>query len=411
MLTDAEPPTEGGDPTAAAHRGSLSVVYFTVFLDLLAFGILLPALPYWTRDLGGGGLGLGVVLSSYSVAQFFGSPLFGALSDRWGRRPILLLCLVGSTLSLTAVAFAPSLWLLCLARALAGLFGGSIATAQAYISDVTTRARRTRALGLLGACIGLGFVLGPAIGALVVALGYGFKGAALVAAVLALVNLGWAALRLREPSVPAHQRSQRTDRFSALRIGFQNARVARLLVANFLITGTFVSLETTFAFFGADRFGLDAVGFGMVMFGIGMILVVIQGGAIGRLSDRFDDRPIARVGVVAMSLGVLLLVPVHSLSQALPALVILAIGRGLVSPTLSSLVSKNVAESEQGAVLGGYQAMAAAARATVPLGAGLLYDVGSGWPYVAAAVMAAIAFFVLASSSAKEQLTPVVIST
>jgi MFS family permease len=172
-------PDAPGD--AGSSRTSLAVVYFTVFLDMLGFGLVLPVLPYWARDLGASGLALGTVLTSYSLAQLFGSTVFGKLSDRYGRRPLLLASLAGTTVSMLLSAAAPTLGLLAGARALAGFFGGSIATAQAYIADRTSVAERPRAMGLLGAAIGLGFVLGPALGAAVVALGFGFPTAALIA--------------------------------------------------------------------------------------------------------------------------------------------------------------------------------------------------------------------------------------
>jgi DHA1 family tetracycline resistance protein-like MFS transporter len=195
----------GGPP---ADRAALAIVYLTVFIDLLGFGIILPSLPYYARDLGATGLDLGILFSAYSVAQLAGSALLGRLSDHHGRRPILLLSLAGSAASMFLSGLAGGLAALSLARALAGVFGGSIGTAQAYIADVTPRAERARYMGLLGAAIGVGFVLGPALGAGLLALGFGFRGAAFAAGGLAALNFASALVRLPESrrSDPAAER-------------------------------------------------------------------------------------------------------------------------------------------------------------------------------------------------------------
>ncbi|HUP23737.1 MAG TPA: MFS transporter [Thermoanaerobaculia bacterium] len=382
----------GTRPDAAGgSRTSLAVVYFTVFLDMLGFGLVLPVLPYWARELGASGLALGTVLTSYSLAQLFGSTVFGRLSDRYGRRPLLLASLAGTTVSMLLSAAAPTLGLLAGARALAGFFGGSIATAQAYIADRTDLSERPRAMGLLGAAIGLGFVLGPALGAAVVALGFGFPTAALIAATLALANLLIAAVRLEESHV---SRAERPGRLATLRRHWSDGPMRSLLLANFFLTGSFVVLETTFAYFGAVRFGLGAAGFGLVMFGIGAVMVVVQGSLFGSLSQRFGVAALARSGAALCCVALLVLPLFDALPFAVAALALIAVGRALAAPSLSTLVSVGAGD-EQGALMGLLQSLAAASRASIPVLAGWLYDVEIGLPYLAGSGLALVGLLLL----------------
>lgn len=379
--------------SGATRRPPLQL-YLHVLLDLLGFGLLLPLLPFWIQDQGRGAVMLGLVLSAYSATQFIASPLLGRLSDRIGRRPVLLLCLGVSGLSMVLVANAHAVWMVCVARALAGCFGGTIATAQSYVADCTDDADRTRWLGLLGAAIGISFVLGPALGVVCVVLGLGLNQVAAVAGGLAALNWMIALFRLEEsPRIRARERADTP--LDRLEISGYQGTVRHLLLANFLMTATFVTLETAFPFFGAERFDLDATGFGLVMFGIGMVLVLVQGGAVGRASRRFGDRPVAVGGALAMAIAFVGLLPATTLWVTLPPLALLALGRGLLTPTLTSMLTKAATASRRGAALGSYQSMAAAARALIPPVSGFLYDVGSLLPFVFGGLLATLCWLSL----------------
>ena len=387
------------------HRASLLVVYATVFLDLLGFGIILPSLPFFARRLmvGGGedspalGLGIGLLFMSYSLAQMVGAAILGRLSDRIGRRPVLLLSLTGSALSFFLSGLAQTLLFLCLARALAGLFGGSISTAQAYIADVTTKQERAKYMGMLGASIGMGFVLGPALGAGLIVLGFGFAGAAFCASGLAVINLVFGFWRLREPE--RHRLASglgAPGNWARLVAAWRRPVVAAPLVATFLTTFGFVSMETTFAFLGKARFALDERSFGLALVFAGIVMIIVQGALIGRLTQSFGVRPVAIVGALLMGVALSAFTVVFTLSTALAALGLLAFSQGLASPSLSTLLSQASREDEQGATLGLGQSMAALARAFGPLVAGALYDVSHSAPYLvagAAGLLAAVWLF------------------
>ncbi|RMH18567.1 MAG: MFS transporter [Acidobacteria bacterium] len=374
-------------PTDRPHRASLAVVYLVVFLDLLGFGIILPSLPYFARQLGASGLLLGILFTSYSLAQLIGAAFLGRLSDRFGRRPVLLLSLLGATLAMVASGLAHALPALVLARALAGLFGGSIATAQAYVADVTSPEERARYMGLLGASIGSGFVFGPVLGAGVLALGWGFPGSAFVAAGLSAGNLAFAAVKLRE-SHPGDAAPQRREGWLA---ALRRPHLGPVLAAIFLVTFSFVGMETTFAFFSADRFGLSERDFALVLTYAGLVMIAVQGGLVGRLTRRFGVRPVAVCGGLLMAAALAALPFGPTLAATLAVLGALAAGQGLAVPSLTTLVSQLSDRDEQGTVLGVSQSLASAARASGPLAAGALYDLHLAAPYLLGGVLALLA--------------------
>lgn len=363
------------------RHSPLLVVYLTVFVDLLGFGIILPLLPFYAERFGATGVWVGALLTAYSATQFLGAPLMGRLSDRIGRRPVLLLSLAGSTLSLTLTGFADSLALLLVGRSLAGLFGGSIATAQAYIADVTPPAQRAKYMGLLGASIGLGFVFGPAIGAGLSSAGFG--AAAFVAAGLAFANLVFAYFKLAE-SRPAGRTTSARARLTVANLtdALRHPSIGGILTATFLVTFAFVSVEATAALFGERRFGLTAAALGVGFTLLGLVIAGVQGGAIGRLTSRYGERTVAAAGAVLMGVALLLVPLTHSLAFAGAVGVVLALGQGLATPTLSSLLSQQSDADEQGGTLGLGQSFSALARAVGPIVAGWLYDRGESLPYV-----------------------------
>ena len=376
---------------------ALFVVYFTVFIDLLGFGIILPSLPFFAERFGATGTWVGAIVTAYSAAQFLGAPLLGRLSDRVGRRPVLLMSLVGSAVSLTLSGLADGLWLLLGARALAGLFGGSISTAQACVADLTTPEERGRAMGMLGASIGLGFVFGPALGALLGRSGFG--AAAFTAAGLAATNAILAYFVLPETRTAEGRRTGRPGLAVAL-----NALTSRglggLLLATFLTTFGFVAMEATFALLGERRFALTARGLGLVFTFAGVVMVIVQGGLVGRLSRRFGERRVAVAGALLMAVGLVLLPFVWQIGGALVALGVLSAGQGLSSPMLSTLLSRSSGSGEQGSTLGLGQAFSAAARAVGPLVAGLLFDFAPWQPYVVSAILCVAAAGLVAATAA-----------
>ena len=367
------------------NRATLVIVYATVFLDLLGFGILLPSLPYYAKNLGASGFLLGLLFSSYSLAQFVGAAVMGRVSDAFGRRPVLLLALAGSAVSMTAAGFANSLLGLGLARSFAGLFGGSISAAQAVIADLTAREERAKYMGLLGAAIGGGFVLGPALGAALLFAGYGFPAAAFCAAGLAALNFLFALAKLPE-SKPANAGPRPLlPRWASV---FTRPALLRLLAASFCSTFAFVGMETTLAYLVKARFELDERGFGGLLVFVGMVAVLVQGGLVGRIAGRIGVGRTAVTGAAVMA-GTLAALPfAPTLGLLLATLALLAAGHGLTFPNLSTLLSQASSSEEQGSVLGTGQSASAAARATGPALAGFLYDTNTALPFLVCGALA-----------------------
>jgi DHA1 family tetracycline resistance protein-like MFS transporter len=373
-------------------RSPLIVVYITVFLDLLGFGIILPLMPYYALQLGASGVWVGALLTAFSVGQFIGAPFLGRLSDRLGRRPVLLVSLTGAVISFTLTGFANTLYFLIASRAFAGLFSGSISTAQAYIADTTKPEERTKYMGILGASIGMGFVLGPAVGAGFSRFGFGT--ASFIAAGLAAANLLFAYFVLVEPERHVERASEKVSILKVpayLRAAFARPALGRILVTGFLVMASFVSLEATFALLAKQKFGLNEGHLGLVFTYLGVIIVAIQGGFIGPLGKRFGERNLTIAGSLAIAGSMILLPLMPNLTFMMGALGITAVGQGLCMPSFSSLISLASGADEQGSMLGLNQSLASAARASGPLVAGFLYDLGPNLPYFWGAALALVA--------------------
>lgn len=378
---------------AQARRPALLVIYAAVFVDMLGFGIILPLLPYQVQDQGGTGVWVGAILTAYAAAQFVSAPVLGALSDRFGRRPLLLASLAGSAVSLALTGIATSLPLLLFARLLAGLFGGAIAVGQAYVVDLSEPAQRTRALGLVGASIGMGFVFGPAIGAGLADLG--FAGVSFVAAGVAAANLvaGFLFLPRRQPTAAPSGPRRSLNQIGGLVTALRYRGLRLVLGAIFAATLAFVAMEATFALLGAERFDLGPRGLGLVFTGVGVVMAIIQGGLVGRLTDRFGDRAIAVTGAILLGASLAVL-PFSPQWITYVALGVVAAGQGLLSTTSAALIA-TTGGPEHGQSFGVGQSASAAARAIGPLVAGAVYDAGAALPYVGGAALCLLAALLL----------------
>ncbi|MGI8867429.1 MAG: MFS transporter [Mycobacteriales bacterium] len=368
------------------RRGQWALA-LTVFIDLLGFTLVLPGLPFFTRHLGASGAGVGVAMAAYSLAQFVASPLLGRLSDRFGRRPLLLASLAGSTVSLALLALAPSLLWLVGARALAGAFGGSIGVGQAFMADLAAPEQRTRAMGFIGAAIGAAFVLGPGLGAALSPLG--FPASCAVAAGLAGANF-----LLATAWLPRDQGAGGRQRRAVGRL-LRSTAVAPLVSATLLSMAAFAGMEATFALLGQRRFGLGPAWVGAVLSAAGVVMIIVQLGLVAPLADRYGERTVAVSGVLLMGAGLLAL-PIAPLPGCVAAVCLLAAGEGLFTPTSATLLTRAVPADVRGQVLGAAQSASALARALGPAAAGALFDRAISIPYVFGAAAMLIAAAALA---------------
>ena len=383
-------------------RFPLAAIFATVVVDLIAFGMVLPLLPFFASDLGGSPAMVGLIIASYSAMQFVFSPLWGRASDRVGRKPILLLCLFGGAGSYVLFALADSLFLLFVSRLTAGVMGGSVVIAQACVADSTTPDRRTRGLGMIGMAFGIGFIFGPAIGG--VLSGWGYRLPGLVAAGFSLTAVA-IALRFLPESLPAERRVEVTarpgpikaivERGRELRATIGRAAVRNPIAAAFMGTIGFAAFTATFPLYLRNPLHLTPTSAGVYFALTGVVSAVVQGTMIGPLVERFGERRVAGVGAALAGAGLALLGTAVSPAALAAVLVAIGGGWGLMNPSLVGLVSKAAGQA-QGGVLGTLQSAASLSRIIGPLAGGWAFGaLGYRWEFAAAgATMLATAIFV-----------------
>lgn len=362
----------------------LLVLFLTILVNLIGFGIIIPLLPFYATSYGASPLMIGLLFASFSVSQLFAAPLLGEWSDRWGRRPILILSLIGTTVSFVMLALATDLWMLFAARIIDGLSGGNITTARAYIADVTTEEDRAKSYGFLGAAFGLGFILGPALGGFFSHISYTAP-----IWVAALVSLGATALAwVWLPETLHRARAASGSPWQALRDIAGRSQLRILLGVDFIYWMSFAVYQTTFALFGANRFGFDAARTGYFLSAFGFLGVIVQGGLVGPIVKRLGERRTLTAGLLLAAIGW----GGSALTYSLPIFVLLlipgAMGIGLCNATLSALISQSAGADEQGRVQGAAGALESIGRAAGPVwGNGALEYFGEGAAYGAAAVL------------------------
>jgi MFS family permease len=386
----------------AWHESPLLFLFVTVFVDMVGYGIVVPLLPFYVQQQASGAALVGLLGSLYAAMQFVGGPFLGGLSDRAGRRPVLLLCLLGTSLAYLLLGLANTLSLTVAAVALAGTAAGTLATAQAYIADSTSHEDRARGLGLIGAAFGLGLIAGPVIGGTLSLLSLGAP--AFAAAALALGNAAFGFFVLPE-SLPLMHRSSspivRLNPVSQLGGVLRMNGIRALLLVVFLMNISFTGLVTNFPLFTKVRFGWDATANAFFFAFVGVCAVLTQGVLLGRLQLRFGEKRLLLGGLSLTALGLGLIGIVPSGLLLYPVVGTLAMGIGLAIPALTTLISFRVSEREQGKVMGGQQAILSLTMIPGPIIAGLAFDhLGVPAPYWIGGLLAALALLVAAAALA-----------
>jgi DHA1 family tetracycline resistance protein-like MFS transporter len=362
----------------------LLVIFLTILVNLIGFGIIIPLLPFYAETFGASPLAIGLLFASFSVCQLIASPLLGHWSDRLGRRPILIFSLIGTVVSFVMLALAHSLTLLFVARIVDGLSGGNITTARAYIGDVTTEENRARAFGMLGAAFGLGFIIGPGLGGLFARISY--TAPIWAAAFITVVATVLAWLWLPETVDRVH--AVAGSPWKALRDLRHRPALRLLFTIDFLYWGSFAVYQTTFALFGERRFGFDATHIGYLLSAFGFLGVVVQGGFVGSVVRRIGERRTLTIGLLFAAVGWGGSAMTHSLPVFIALLVPGAIGIGFCNPSLTSLVSGAAGRHEQGRVQGAAGALESLGRTLGPVwGNGALQWFGEGTAYGSAALV------------------------
>ncbi|HEY0790548.1 MAG TPA: MFS transporter [Chthoniobacterales bacterium] len=376
-------------------KSPLPIILGIVFIDLIGFGMIIPILPLYAQRFGANEWQIGLLLASYSFMQFLASPILGAVSDRFGRRPVLLGSLLGSAVGYVIMANAGALWMLFLARIVDGISGASVGTASAYIADITAPEQRSRRIGLIGAAFGIGFVLGPALGGLLSQVSpvapFWF------AATVALLNAGAVLAFLPEPE--RHSTGTRAG-LRAILSASGGRRLGTLAGTYFIAIAGFAVVTMIYPQVSVRRFSLDQSQISYLFVMIGLVGALIQGGGIGRLSKRFGDLNLAVVGLMVMAISMGLMPLATTFHLFLLFSVGLAIGNSLSTPTINAMASKGAAANVQGRVLGVLQSAGSLGRVFGPALGGFLLVTDHGrpnlqygnTPFVAGAAVLLLAF-------------------
>ena len=372
-----------------ASRGRLGVIFLTVLIDLIGFGIIIPILPYYAQQFGAKALGFGVLMGAFSGMQFVATTLLGRLSDRVGRRPIILATTLINAAGYILFAFAGSFWMLLVARLISGFAGGNISAAQAYVADITTSADRSKGMGMIGAAFGIGFTVGPALGGLAGHY-WGHTGPGLVAAGLSLANFALAYRILAESLQAEHRTATDIRPFGHLAEAFRNARLRPLLIVWGIAPFAFAGYTVAMPLFAAARFGWHERDLGLLFTAIGITAAVVQGWLFGRLVRVAGDRLLLIAGMFGMAAAIAAMPFLRTVPMLYGWTVVLAFSNSVFAPAATGMVSVLAGAAEQGTVLGVAQSLGALGRLLGPEVTGGVYDAAGARSafLTAAAVMA-----------------------
>jgi MFS family permease len=413
MTTLSAPAVQTPPKAPDSSPRALYVLLLVVFINLVGFGLVIPLLPFYAKSLSASPWQVTALFSAYSLGQFVAEPFWGRLSDRIGRRPVLIVTILANTLSYVALAFAPSIGWAFAIRLFSGFGSGNISTIQGYMADVTPPERRAERMGLLGAAFGMGFVFGPVMGAFLPELARLFGHSAngrlafqiplLTAAVLAAIAALGIFLFVVESRAPSAKDAPRPQRREALQIALAHPVLSRVLLVTLISTAAFAGMEAVFGLWTQARFNWGPRQVGLCFAVIGIIASVGQGLVTGRLARRFGEAKVLTVGlaIIAVSLALTPFVPTSAFVPV--AVGCTAFGQSLVFPCIAALISRATPPDKQGAMLGLNMAAGSLARMTGPMLAGPLFGLAIGGPYWFGAVLMipAIAFATLIERRAK----------
>jgi MFS transporter, DHA1 family, tetracycline resistance protein len=368
----------------------MRALFIVCVIDILGFGILIPLVPYMADRFGASPSLITPILGAYSLCQLVAAPFWGRLSDRYGRRPILMSSLAGACVSYVILGLAENLWWLLLSRVLAGFMAGNISAAFAYASDISAPENRARALGTVGAAIGVGFMLGPAIGGVLAGNDEHTANFALPAAVsagLSLLAISLVYFMLPESHAAEHRAPHRDpQRRSPLQLLRERPTLRFIVSGAFLVTCSQAILESIFAIWAMNKFGFGPRTVGVVLFCLALIPVAMQGGLVRLLAPRLGEVRLAIIAILCYVMGLVIVAYSSHLPLAMVGLACCGVGSGLFSPSASALASKQATARDRGAVMGTYQSGLSLARSLIPFASGALYaGLGPSAPFLAGA--------------------------
>ena len=374
------------------------VLFLVVVIDLIGFGIIIPLLPFFAEHYQASPFQVGLLMAVYSLTQFVAAPFWGRLSDRIGRRPVLLFSLAGAVLAYLWLGVAEELWALFAARAVGGFMAGNISAAFAYVADITTRETRAKGMGMIGAAFALGFTIGPAIGGILAGSdphNADFQSPAFAAAGLSAFALILGIFTLKESLSDEIKKriAEKPKKIQSkqFQIALKKPNIRLLLLLSFLAVFAFAGIEATFALWSRRQYGWGPEQNGYLFALIGFSGALLQGGLIGRMSKRFGEANLIVQGSIALTLGIGLIPFATELWMLIIVMLIAVYGFSVISPSLNSLISLETNEEDQGGMMGVARSATTLARVGGPAWAGTLFSVlGMNWPYFGGACIMAV---------------------
>lgn len=387
-----------------ATSSAKKIIFLTVFIDLIGFGIYVTLSPFIAKQFQASALEIGWLMSIYSIMQFIFAPIWGRWSDRFGRRPILLISLLGGSLSYLGMAWAQSLWWLFACRAFAGIFAANISTAHAYMADITTEKDRASGMGLIGAAFGIGFILGPTLGSAFGYLGkmwgeappFGIYFPSLMAFVITFLNFLWATFSLPETLNLKDNSPLATEPLRWWRMALGTRTMNRMIFVFLMVNLAMPLMEVMLFPFVADRFGWGLMESGLGFAGVGIMMALTQGLLVRRIMPIWGERKTLMIGLIGMTVAFALIAVSYDFVMMGIAMTFLAVGNGFVRPSLLAMVSLLASEKDQGVVMGSSQSAASLGRILGPIIGGWLYShLNMASPFLAASAFTIVGIFIL----------------
>ncbi|MHA6252491.1 MFS transporter [Oceanobacillus sp. CAU 1775] len=367
----------------------LPILFMIMFLVMVGFGIIIPVLPFYAEDLGASPTELGLLMAVYSLMQFFFAPMWGRISDTYGRKPVILVGIFGLAVSFFLMAISTSVFMLFVARVIGGvLSAANMPTVMAYVADITSEEDRGKGMGIIGAATGLGFIFGPAIGG--VFTNISLQAPFYIAGTLSLFTMILVMLVLQE-SLPYSEKKQATKQKRSIKDAFAGP-LASLYFLQFFITLSLAGLEATFAYFAAEKAGLDAVKLGYIFMIMGLSSAVVQGN-MGVLTKKFGEIRVIQAGITISAIGFMLILFTRDFLTAAIFLSIFGVGNGVIRPSVSSLLTKK-SKAGYGTATGYLSSVDSLGRIIGPVLGGVLYSIAIGLPYIVGALLSIVAFAV-----------------
>jgi DHA1 family multidrug resistance protein-like MFS transporter len=380
------------------NKKALPILFAVMFLVMVGFGIIIPVLPFFAEQVGATPTELGLLMAVYSLMQFLFAPMWGSLSDRIGRKPVILIGIAGLSLSFFLFAVSTKLWMLFAARILGGfLSSANMPTTMAYVADVTTPENRGKGMGIIGAAVGLGFIFGPALGGI-------FSKSSLsmpffVAGIISAITFFFVLFFLKE-SLPPEKRTApaagKESRWKAF-----NGPATVLYILQFFVSFSLSGLEATFAYFAFKRAGIDTTQLGYIFMIMGLAGAFVQGGLVGKLTKKFGEGAVIQMGLFISAIGFGLILLTNNFTTAAIFLTIFGIGNGVIRPSVSALITKKT-EVGQGSATGLLSSFDSLGRIAGPPIGGVLYSLQMGMPYISGMIISVLAFILYRIYASRE---------